>query len=238
MSDRPDFHVNANLHRHDTCLEAIASADVVLIVIDKRYGAEYHKDSSISITWAEYREAERLGKEILCATRTSVWNERATWKVNINTDFVPKHADNVKTFVFLDEIQSHKRGIWSEVFDTSVDLKCRLQNFTASKKWAKRTSPIALQEFSSLTQDAISMYYPNNDGLFYAKELVQVADIILGSDQQQRLFTLADFAPYSNPFFLNDPLSGDDETVNVLQKLSASGALALSEVRSAIESFS
>ncbi len=158
LSDRADFPVNIGTHRHDVCIENVGKCDLYVLVIDSRFGAKYYKNESISITWAEYKEAIRTDRLIMSFVRKEVFNERLSFKQTKKnfSETLKKHlvdgkpfnenevdeivsllrpyiTDNEKTFDFIDEIQLDPRGIWCQPFDDSTDVKVQLANIYATR---------------------------------------------------------------------------------------------------------
>jgi hypothetical protein len=114
LSDRPDFPVSPGKHRHDVCVEVASSADLLILVIASRFGAPYHQDPTISVTWAEYRAAAANGVKTLAFVRSSVFDERKTWKKN-DGKLNPSHCDDARIYQLIDEIQANS-GVWNQPF--------------------------------------------------------------------------------------------------------------------------
>jgi hypothetical protein len=136
LSDRSNFPVNTGIHRHEVCVENVASCDLFILVIDSRYGAEYYKDKNISITWAELNEAIRTKREAIAFVRRDIFNERQTCRHNQKkgNNFDPFFVDNIKTFDIIDEIQKNEAGIWMQPFDNSLDIKDKLNGIYETKQ--------------------------------------------------------------------------------------------------------
>lgn len=128
LSDRATFPVNPDQHRHDVCIENVKKCDLFLLVIDGRFGSEYHKNKNISITQAEFREAISENKRIIAFIRKEVWDERNLYKKNAETEIKLMFVKDKRLFQFIDEIQNHEKGIWIEMFTSSVEVKERLDN--------------------------------------------------------------------------------------------------------------
>jgi len=114
MSDRHNFPVDPSKHRHDVCVEQAGNADLMLLVLDQRRGAPYHRDNTISVTQAEYRSAKRSKVPIYAFVRRAVFDERLTWKAN--PGLKPVHAKEVEVFEFISEIQEDPAGVWIHQF--------------------------------------------------------------------------------------------------------------------------
>lgn len=130
LSDRADFPLSPGTHRHDVCIENVKRCDLFILVIDGRFGGSYYKDSTISITWAEFREAAKNKKKIIAFVRRTVFDERQLYKLNLKQGITitPNYTKDSRVFYFIDEVQTHPDGIWCQPFDNSVQLKEMLNN--------------------------------------------------------------------------------------------------------------
>lgn len=81
--EEPDFPTKPGLHSHDDCLAALKSADIVVLIIDKRYGGRYLLNDEISITEMEYETAVSNSKFIIPCVREKAWNECHTLALQI-----------------------------------------------------------------------------------------------------------------------------------------------------------
>ncbi|MCE9637145.1 MAG: DUF4062 domain-containing protein [Planctomycetes bacterium] len=130
LSDRLTFPVDPRVHRHEVCVREAAAADLMLVVIDRRFGAPYAKDPSISVTWAEYRAAVQAGVPVFACVRRGVFDERLTWLKNDKSG-LPAHCDDARTFEFISEIQGHPHGTWIDVaFSNVTEIEDRLRVVT------------------------------------------------------------------------------------------------------------
>ena len=135
LSNRDTFPVEPGIHRHDVCLNAITDCDLFIIIIDSRYGANYYRDNSISITCAEYRKAVEQNIRTLVFVRESVFNERFTYKKNRNlVGFSPSFVDDIRVFALIDEIQQHPNGYWMQSFHDVTNVKKLLDSILKSQK--------------------------------------------------------------------------------------------------------
>jgi hypothetical protein len=130
LSDRASFPVEIGVHRHDVCINNVQQSDLFILIVDGRFGALYHKDKSISITWAEFNEALRTGRKIIPFVRKVVFNERQSYHHNQKkgNPYAPYFADSNRVFDLVDEVQKHEGGFWIEQFENSVEIKERLEN--------------------------------------------------------------------------------------------------------------
>lgn len=130
LSDRENFPVTLDVHRHDVCINNVSKCDLLILVVDSRFGAPYYKNNDISITWAEFNAALNAGKKIMPFVRREIFNERRTCNHNLKlgNNFSPAFAEDIRVFKLIDEIQKHEGGYWIEQFDNSINIKSRLEN--------------------------------------------------------------------------------------------------------------
>jgi Domain of unknown function (DUF4062) len=126
LSDRADFPVDPQIHRHDVCLANARKADLVVILLAGRFGAPYYADQKISITWAEFRAASAAGVPIVVFVDKRVWDERN--KLRTHPDEPPMFTQDRRTFDLLSEIQAHEQGYWMEIYETPDAILRRLDS--------------------------------------------------------------------------------------------------------------
>ena len=133
-SDDPlRFEVSPTEDSIQSCLLNVANADVVLCIVDQRYGAplpsgEY---SGVSATHAEVRHAKKLGKPLYFFIRQEAFTEWAILKraPETKTKWVETHDDSQRKrwtdFVSECAKLPEEKGIsnWCHQFSTVVDLK-------------------------------------------------------------------------------------------------------------------
>ena len=128
------FPVKTGIHSHDICLDNVKECDIYILIIDSRYGSVYvgnnYQKKEISISQYEFEIACNEKKEIYSYVRDTVWNERPTYKKNVNKNipFELHHVDkkNEKVFEFIDYVVRHKRYNWIDQFINATDLKNNL----------------------------------------------------------------------------------------------------------------
>ena len=124
LSDRANFPVDINMHRHDVCLANAKTADLFILLVAGRFGAPYYADSNISITWAEYRAASESGVPMAVFVDERVWNERQRHRAHPEEKL--EFTKNSKIFAFLSEIQDSSHGYWMEIYDDIAAILERL----------------------------------------------------------------------------------------------------------------
>lgn len=122
LSDRANFPIDPNVHRHDVCLANAKRVDMFVLLVASRFGAPYYADSSISVTWAEFRAAAAAGVPIVVFVDKRVWDERN--ELRSQPEKEPVFTQDKRTFAFLSEVQGHPRGYWMQIFgapDTIIE---------------------------------------------------------------------------------------------------------------------
>ncbi len=155
LSDRLNFPVDPSRHRHDVCVERARDANLMILVVDRRRGAPFHSDPSISVTQAEFRNATKVPIPVYAFIRRSVFDERETWKSNPTLN--PVHAKDVDVFKFISEIQSHPSGVWINKFDDVTHITgaiAAMEPFGGQRRHELllRQGRATIESFSRLTQ--------------------------------------------------------------------------------------
>ena len=155
------FPSRRGLHSHDQCIEAVKQAEVVICIIDRRYGGRYHGDrpgdfprqsveirgtfgrkskrvevvvptAELSISWCELIAAYGDGKYVITFARQRALDEKATRRKNQGLkSFKPAHVDNNHVFDLLDWITKQRKDNWIIPFHTAVDLLEKLDRWLA-----------------------------------------------------------------------------------------------------------
>jgi hypothetical protein len=130
----PKFRKEPGKHAHDMCCDNVRTCDIYVLVIDERFGDEYQgTDPDLggrSVTWAEVQVALREAKVICAFVRRSVWNEKATWRWNLDkgVEINPYYAKDRRVFEFIEFIASQPKDNWFDQFDDSVELKAQIKD--------------------------------------------------------------------------------------------------------------
>ena len=153
------FPSRRGLHSHDQCIEAVKQADVVVCIIDRRYGGHYRGTNGeafpeqsvvfkgrvgterqtvevkiatrdLSISWCELLTAFQEQKYVITFARKRTLDEKATRRENQGVaDFKPAHVDDVRVFDLLDWITKQPRDNWIIPFDNAVDFLEKLEKW-------------------------------------------------------------------------------------------------------------
>lgn len=155
------FPSRRGLHSHDQCIEAVKQADVVVCIIDKRYGGRYHGDraadfppqevqfrahfgkvertvkqvvltNELSISWCELLTAYGLGRYVITFARQRTLNEKATRRRNQQVkSFSPAYVDDPRVFDLIDWITHRPKDNWIIPFHDAVDFEGKLAKWLA-----------------------------------------------------------------------------------------------------------
>lgn len=161
------FPSRRGLHSHDQCIEAVNQANVVICIIDRRYGGRYHGDrkadfpqvsfkvgkekhpvvvptEDLSISWCELLTAYRKEKYVITFARRRTMDEKATRRKNqAVSDFKAAHVDDVRVFDLLDWITKQPKDNWIIQFDNAVDFLAKLE------KWLETADKTTVPSVSS-----------------------------------------------------------------------------------------
>jgi hypothetical protein len=137
MSDdyESEFVVNPNLDSIGTCLENVASSDVIICLIDRRYGPLLPENyGCVAATECEIVHAVKLGKPVFTFIRKDMQNDHDGYKKGFRPSkpWTTEILDSSRFEKFMDfirvrrELPATVQNNWTDTFDTSVDLKPKL----------------------------------------------------------------------------------------------------------------
>ncbi|MBU7315380.1 DUF4062 domain-containing protein [Paenibacillus oleatilyticus] len=148
--ESPTFPANLGLHSHDQCIKAIKHCDIVVCLIDRRYGGLYQGKfnfsiepfkiksdkveleitipaEKLSITWCELIEAYNLKKHVITFARQKTLDEKQTRRKNQElVSFRPAYAQGNEVFDFIDWITKKQENNWIVPFENIVDFEQKL----------------------------------------------------------------------------------------------------------------
>ena len=128
--ETPDFPVEPFVHSHDACLNALDEADIVVLIIDKRYGGLYVSSKDISITEQEYLDSIAKDKIVIPCVRRQAWDERNNWKKFTEQyqgiKYNPNYVSSLETIYFIDKVHKSDTDNFISFFDNPADLKNKL----------------------------------------------------------------------------------------------------------------
>jgi hypothetical protein len=155
-SEESGFPIKDSAHQHsyDLCLTQLRFADLVIALIDTRYGGAYEHDGEtpISITRKEIRLAHEYGIPVWTFVRTSTWDDRHHFKHYIAQHSPTSGGANDRTQLFalfkkefgsrvdshlvfdlIDEITRFEHGNWIfNNFHTAKDVLATVEGQLAS----------------------------------------------------------------------------------------------------------
>ncbi len=134
--EQNDFPVQPNLHSHAACLRAVATMDIVVLILDKRHGGLYLGTGDKSITEQEFWDAfERKAVIIPCVAKKlfddrheskkrveKLMKDRKISKKKARFEIKPAYADKWELIDFLDRIQDSHRDQFMIFYDNSDEL--------------------------------------------------------------------------------------------------------------------
>ncbi len=125
-----EFEVNGRVDSIQSCLDNVEKADVVICILDRRYGPllpNHHSYAGVSATHAELLHADKQSKPIFYFVRDKAFIEHD--QIIANGAFVPRWIDK-KSQHELAKLIADKKALtpgsksnWVDQFKSSVDLK-------------------------------------------------------------------------------------------------------------------
>lgn len=136
--ERPGFPVEPEVHSHVACVRAFHQADIMILVIDKRYGGLYLGYDEISVTREEYRAAIQRGKIIIPCVRIQAWQDRHSCYStareleqngipNPRTKISPQYVDSWDVLDFIEEVRKADKDNFVITFQNTNDLQAQLK---------------------------------------------------------------------------------------------------------------
>lgn len=136
--ERSGFPVEPQVHSHEACVQAFHQADIMVVIIDRRYGGLYLGYSSMSVTVQEYRKAVERGKIIIPCVRFEAWQDRyncfntlrqleKNGIANPRSEIFPSYVDSWQVLDFIDEVRKAEVDNFVITFNNSDDLISELQ---------------------------------------------------------------------------------------------------------------
>ena len=129
LSDNLDsgFSVDPSCDAIETCLRNLRKSDVVLFVLDRRYGSPLGgKYGDKSATHVEFDEAVTCSKRMFHFARRATWDEYRRWKSDPKSFSAPGWVDKGQfeaLFRLMDEIEARGVSDWVDTFHASPDLR-------------------------------------------------------------------------------------------------------------------
>ncbi len=146
--EQPGYTVYPGVHSHEACLLALPDNDIVVLLVDKRYGGLYLGQGTESITEKEYFDAYQSGKVIIPCVNKNAEQERfslfsAVIQLSRTDDIsidearkkiTPRYVEDWKVLDFIEKIRKADRDNFIIYFEDPNELqemlKGRLQGLT------------------------------------------------------------------------------------------------------------
>ncbi len=136
--ERPGFPVEPGVHSHEACVQAFHQADIMILIIDKRYGGLYLGYGDVSVTVQEYRTAVEKGKIIIPCVRSEAWQDRHSCfnklrelekngVVEPRRQISPTYVDKWEVLDFIEEVRKADKDNFVIIFKDTTDLQSQLK---------------------------------------------------------------------------------------------------------------
>jgi hypothetical protein len=217
-SEFPDFPVDRNLHSYNVCIENLKKCDLIILIINERYGGLYSKieESVISITRQEIKEAFNSGKTIWTFVNKKTFDSKDIFKklckLNPNLDkskVFDKFKENTNSqienhfvFEFIDEITRLPKNNWIfqyiDNYELLSTLRTQFNNFLMLDY--KQPLKIEIADYKELIYKS-EAYIESNSIVFSTliNDLSSTNEIIKG----RAIIKLKDIEETNKPLFLS-----------------------------------
>jgi hypothetical protein len=135
--EKPGFPVKPGVHSHEACVAALSQADIVILVIDKRYGGLFLGQGHQSITEMEYERVYQEGKIVIPCVRYEAWQDRfemfksADQLQKQNMDprktLHPNYVDKWETLDFIEKVHRADADNFLIIFKNADDLSQQIE---------------------------------------------------------------------------------------------------------------
>lgn len=139
LSEYGDVFYHPDLHTHEACVHEVANCQLFILIIGGRFGGEYTRDKSKSITNAEYDAARENKIPVFSYVRKAVLSNQHIYKQNKSKKFVSeidypsieKQEYAIDIFDFIDSVRRSPVNNALEGFDNFLEIENHLR-----KQWA------------------------------------------------------------------------------------------------------
>lgn len=110
LSEEGSVFFDPKIHTHDACLNEVPNCQLFVLIIGGRFGGKF-KDSDMSITNAEFKEAKIKKIPIFSLVEQAVHSDHYVYRQNLKNSNVNAQqiqypsVDNYKIFEFMDEVR-------------------------------------------------------------------------------------------------------------------------------------
>jgi len=136
----------------DACIGEVGNAHLFVLILGGRYGSLIPATNQ-SVTNGEYQEAVRRGIPIFALVEQDTYNDYRVYRANKNNADVLAsiafpHADSIKIFEFIDDVQSRTSNNSLVPFRTASDVEVYLRAQWAGMMHAFLTTEAQQEEMS------------------------------------------------------------------------------------------
>lgn len=148
-NERGEVPYGSETALEEYCYKEIENCDIVVSIVGGRFGSESVQGSH-SISQMEVKQAVALGRQLYVFVDADVLAELRTYKLNTqNREIKYAHADDIRIFEFLEEVERLKRNNTIFAFRESAEIVAILR-----EQWAGTFQRMLR---SSARQDEIRM---------------------------------------------------------------------------------
>jgi len=120
-SESKSFGVTPKTHSHNACLDQVAYADYLILIIGGRRGGNFIGTEK-TITNEEFSLAQKHGIPVIAFVMKSVYSQIATYKKNPTADF--SHVvDDKRIFDFISYVASGHEDNWIHEYSCANDIQ-------------------------------------------------------------------------------------------------------------------
>jgi hypothetical protein len=125
----PEYPVQPFMHSHDSCIKAVEAMDIVILLLDRRYGGLYLGSGPESVTEKEFRAAYATKKVLIPCVSRKLFDDRHKCKKRVldlclngardedaKLAVAPEYAENWHVIEFLDRLQHMDRDQFMEFY--------------------------------------------------------------------------------------------------------------------------
>lgn len=132
----PTMRVEPGVHSHEACVLAVDLSDILILIVDRRYGGLYLGKGPYSVTEKEFLRAYSLRKVVIpCVSRKAFDDRwfcyRAVRKLmqdegidepEARKRILPRYVDNWDVLDFIERIRKLDRDQYFVIYDNDADL--------------------------------------------------------------------------------------------------------------------
>ena len=124
LSEKGTIPADSSKHSYDACIEAAKSCDILIAIVDGRYGGDV-PGTGKSITQVEIETAFEAKRQVRVFVRQSVWDAKEVLRPYFKKKiaFLPTEiVKDERVFQVIDAIRKRKEGNWIFQFNSPSDI--------------------------------------------------------------------------------------------------------------------